>query len=145
VKVKPGPHLGMATFCERVLQEKDGVLTIVRVIDRIIVAVRGTELPRDMPAGQISLTLAIILRSGDAKGRHSLRVRPELPSTEHLAHEMPVLFEGEDRAVNAVIQMNLPITQEGLYWFDVFLDEDQCLTRVPLRIVYQPIQMSATT
>jgi hypothetical protein len=142
---KPGPHLGMAVFCEKVLQEKDGVLTIVRVVDRIIVTASGLDVPSEIPPGQVNVTLAVVLKSGDARGRHSLRVRPELPSGEQLPRtEMPVLFEGEDRGINAIFQIALPIKQEGLYWFDVVLDENQCLTRVPLRIVYQPIRTAAT-
>ena len=58
---------------------------------------------------------------------------------------MPVLFEGEDRGVSAVFQIVMPVRHEGLYWFDIVLNDTQHLTRVPLRIVYQPMQTSATT
>lgn len=59
---------------------------------------------------------------------------------------MPVLFEGDDRGVNAVVQLGLPVDQEGVYWLDVFLDDEKdgpCVTRVPLRVFYQPMQTSA--
>jgi hypothetical protein len=142
---KPGPHIAMAVFCERVLDEKDGVLSVIRIVDRFTITVRGPGVPSEMPAGQINVTLVVGLRSGNAKGRHSLSIWPELPSGERATKtEMPVFFEGEERGVNAVLQIVMPITQEGLYWFDLILDENQYLTRVPLRIVYQPIQASAT-
>ena len=37
--------LVLATFCEKVLQEKDGVLSIIRMIDRIVVTVSGPQFP----------------------------------------------------------------------------------------------------
>jgi len=32
--IRSGPYVQVAAFCERVLEEKDGVLTAVRIIDR---------------------------------------------------------------------------------------------------------------
>lgn len=49
----------------------------------------------------------------------------------------PVLFEGDDDRGNALIaQMNFVANQEGLYWFDVHLNEELA-TRMPLRVAYQ--------
>ena len=31
----PGPYITMATFCEKVLQEADGVLSVIRIIERV--------------------------------------------------------------------------------------------------------------
>ena len=49
---------------------------------------------------------------------------------------MSVHFEGEDRGTNVIYAATLNVEQEGLYWFDVLLD-DELLTRMPLRILYQ--------
>lgn len=56
------------------------------------------------------------------------------------AGRQAVTFEGRGYT-GAVIDVNLDVglEHEGLYWFDVLLD-DQLLTRVPLRVVYQPHQ-----
>lgn len=135
----------MAVLCEKVLQEKDGVLSIIRVIDRLVIGATGADVPAEMPHGQANMTMVIMLKSGDARGRHNLSVSPELPSGGRLPkNQLPVLFEGEDRGINAVINMNLAITEEGLYWFDIILDENQILTRVPLRVLYQPMKTAAT-
>jgi hypothetical protein len=50
----------------------------------------------------------------------------------------PVLFEGEDRGVNLIVNAAFEPDQEGLYWFDVFFEEDR-VTRIPLRAIYQPM------
>jgi hypothetical protein len=143
--MKPGPHVAMGLICEKVLEEKDGVLTIVRVIDRLNIQVMGAGAQSSIPAGvQYTLTLVVSLKSGDARGRNTLGIWPELPSGERLPRrDMAVHFEGEDRGINAVFQIGLPVAQEGLYWFDVLLG-DQVLTRIPLRIVYQPIETATT-
>jgi hypothetical protein len=51
------------------------------------------------------------------------------------------LFEGEDRGVNLILNLNIVVDQEGVYWFNVLL-EDQFVTRIPLRIFYQRIGQS---
>ena len=52
-----------------------------------------------------------------------------------------VVFEGEDRGTNLILTLNIVVDQEGVYWFDVLL-EDELLTRIPLRILYQRIGQS---
>lgn len=63
----------------------------------------------------------------------------EAPSGLKIAEQnLPVLFEGEDRGVNLVLNLNMTLNLEGVYWFGVSL-ENQLLTKIPLRILYQPI------
>jgi hypothetical protein len=38
-----GPYLQMAVFCDRVLQEKGGVISIIRVVDRLIITATGPD------------------------------------------------------------------------------------------------------
>jgi len=136
----PGPFVNVAAVCERTLEEKDGVLTLVRLIDRVIVGALGPEVPAEMPAQTIQLTIVVSLRPGDAVGRYTITVRPEAPSGEQLDPiELPVTFEGgPDRGVNLVLNMQFQAQHEGLYWFDILLDGATQLSRIPLRLVYQP-------
>jgi hypothetical protein len=62
-----------------------------------------------------------------------LAIRPKSPNKEDLPQmTFPVLFEGDDDRGNALIaQMNFVANQEGLYWFDVHLNEELA-TRMPL-------------
>lgn len=138
---KQGPWLASAFICERVLDEKDGVLSFVRVVDRVVQQAIGPEVPVDMPPIQLrDMKLVITLKPGGARGRHALKVRPEAPSGQNLPLlEIPVLLEGEDHGVNLVLNLDLVLEQEGLYWFDILLDDGPAvLTRVPLRAVYAP-------
>ena len=132
-----GPYLSAAVLCQSVLEEKDGVVTLVRLIDRLLIASQGPEAPPTLPPTSINLTAVIWLRSGEARGSHTLKLRPELPSGQSLdAAQVTVHLEGEERGARSVINVNLVAEQEGLYWFDVLFD-DTLLTRIPFRVIYQ--------
>jgi len=133
-----GPFLQAALVCERVLTEQDGVLSLIRVVDRFFQREINTADPEQMPPFTVNATIAIMLKAGAARGRQTLRLRPEVPAGIRLPEvSAPVFFEGEERGVNLLLPMQFQAAQEGLYWFDVIL-EDRLLTRIPLRVVYQP-------
>lgn len=133
-----GPYLQTAVFCEQVLEEKTGTISLIRIIDRIQV----TTPPGSF--GQIVLPpvtpIAVIaLKSGSARGSHQLTIRQEAPNgMKQAAVVLTVLFEGEDRGVNVILPVPVGTDVEGLHWFEVLLD-DQLLTKMPLRIVHQRI------
>lgn len=141
-----GPYLTAACFCERVLEEKDGVLSAIRIVDRVMIqglAQPGAEaLP--MPPIPISLVALVNLKNGAARGSRRLELNPRSPSGLKLPGvSMPVLLEGEDdRGINLRLQVYLQAQEEGVYWFDVLLDGQQ-FTRMPLRVVYQVVTTTA--
>jgi hypothetical protein len=128
-----GPFLAAAVFCEKVLREGDGVLSAIRIVDRYTVSGQADE----MPQAVISTTLLLILKAGVMRGKAKVRILPRTPSGEPLAEmAFDQLFEGDDRGIAIAAALNFPVTQEGLYWFDVAV-EQQILTSMPLRILYQ--------
>lgn len=136
--MQDGPYLALAAICEKVLSEADGVLSLIRVIDRVVVGASGADVPDELPPTPLAFTVVVALKSGSARGRHKLTLRPESPSGQQMSSlEVPIHFEGEDRGANVIINFNLTAEEEGLYWIDV-LFEDKTLTRMPLRVIYQP-------
>lgn len=136
----PGPHVQVATFCEKVLIEQDGVISVIRSIDRFILSASAAAgAPAELPEGGIlQTTLLIILRAGDAKGRHPVVIRAQQPSGAYLPDQsFDATFERDEHGVNLILNMALPII-EGLYWCEVLVGERE-LTRVPLRIMYQRV------
>jgi len=133
-----GPYLAAALFCERVIEEKDGVLSIVRVIDRIIHSASGADTPEVMPPLSYGLTALICLKSGKASGAVQVRVDMESPSgLVKSGPSMTALMEGGegDRGQNLIMKMQMMFEEPGLYWFNVRV-EDKIVTRMPLRVVY---------
>lgn len=132
-----GPYLQAALICEKVLQERDGVLSIVRVIDRTVVAAQGTGAPEEMPPFGANLTLLITLKSGMARGSIPIRITLEQPSgISKEVGTLTAVMEGEgDRGVNLINSMTMQFTEQGLYWFAIRAG-DRLLTKVPFRIIY---------
>ncbi len=131
-----GPYLAAALFCERVLEEKDGVLSIIRIIDRVIQSASGPSTPDQMPPLSYGLTVLICLKPGRAKGTTQVRIDMESPSgLVKPGPSMSALMEGEDRGQNLIMKMQMTFDEPGLYWFNVYV-ENTIITRMPFRVVY---------
>ncbi|WP_322797426.1 DUF6941 family protein [Tepidiforma sp.] len=128
-----GPYLQLAAICENVIEDRSGVLSLIRVIDRITFTALGPG-EFDLQAVEIPLYAVVAFVSGDARGRHdlslSLRGPDDLVRTRLT---VPVLLEGDDRGARAIVRFPFRPDQEGVYWIDVALDE-RPFTRMPLRV-----------
>lgn len=134
-----GPYLAVAVFCEKVLQEGDGVMSLIRIVDRTTVAITSKDAPEDLPPVTLEQTLVLSFKSGFARGKMEVTIKPSTPSGQQLpAVTAGVLFEGHDRGVNLVCPTRLEVKEEGLYWFDVYVGPELA-TRVPYRVLYQRI------
>jgi hypothetical protein len=138
-----GPFVAVATFCEKVMQEADNVLTVVRVVDQLNANATGPDVPDEMPPLPTNLHIAIVLRRGAARGRQKVKLRPEAPGGEQrdIAIETFVNLTGDPEAgANIVIDFSgFAVDREGLWWFDVlFGDVETLLARIPLRVNYHP-------
>jgi hypothetical protein len=133
-----GPYLNMAVLCEKVLREQDGVISVIRVVERVTIT-PPPDAPEQMPPTSLNLVLAVALRAGVMHGQMNVRMTLTTPGgSETQMGSIPVLFEGQDRGVSLVTNLNLVVGEQGLYWISIYLEE-QMLTRVPLRIMYQRI------
>ena len=131
-----GPHLKSAVFCEKILRESDGVLSLIRVVDRVTISARGPGAPDTMPKTPYHITAVIMLTSDRARGRHEIKIEPEEPSgLKKSPFLVTVQMEGEDRGANVVMDMHFTFELEGLYWFYVYFD-DTLLTKMPFRVMY---------
>jgi hypothetical protein len=134
-----GPYIQVAALCEQAIEDKTGALSLIRLIDTITHTEARPDAPIDMPSVTYPMKMVIMLKSGRARGRHELKTVPELPSGEFKPPLVTsVQMEGEERGFNNIFNMLFTFTMEGLYWFNIYLD-DSLLTRIPLRIKYNRI------
>lgn len=132
-----GPFLVAALICDRVLQEKDNVLSLVRIIDQLTHTVVGPSMPDELPKVSYNLTFFLSFKSGRARGRQTVALIMEDPSgIRKRVVSQSMQLEGENRGANLVIQSNITFNMEGIYWFDVLLEE-QLVTRMPFKVMYQ--------
>jgi hypothetical protein len=134
-----GPFIQAAALCEQVIEDKTGVLSLIRIVDTITHTEARPDAPIDMPPVTYPLKMVIMLKSGRSRGRHELKISPELPSGEiKQTFTRSIQLEGEERGANNIINMLFTFTMEGLYWFNIYLD-DSLLARIPMRIKYNRI------
>lgn len=134
-----GPYITTAVFCEKVLQEASGVLTLVRIIDRMEITASGPSTPEEMPPSRLRWTLVITLKSGDARGSHPVRITPYLPSGEKMdSLILPAHFEGGNKGQGLISELDMPLPMPGIYWFHIEVD-DVLMTKVPLEVIYSKI------
>lgn len=135
-----GPYLNAALLCERTIEEPDGVLTLVRLVDKVTAGpTPGAQAEQEFQPFPVRLSLVVVLRRGDATGTYEVKVRPREPDgTELQASGVQVAFPGDDpgEAVNVLINMGLGVQFEGLYWFDILIN-DRVVSRLSLRIEFQ--------
>lgn len=133
----PRPWVQIATICHTALVENTGQLSVIRVTDRITVAGTTAEM-RPQP---LQFNIAILLKSGEMHGQYNVKVRCTSPQgQETVGQEVMFFFEGGDRGVQAILPVAMVATEPGTYWFDVMLEEET-LTRIPLTVLYQKIQL----
>jgi Family of unknown function (DUF6941) len=127
-----GPYVQAALLCERVDQESGGRVTIVRLIDRVIAASVATA------PTIVSCHAVIILKTGSRPGNYKLRLLLTSPSKRPLREfslDISLPHE-EDQGVNVVMPIRFPAYEEGVYWFEVRLDNEELpLTKTSLRLV----------
>lgn len=131
------PYVTAALLCEKVLQEKDGTLSAVRIVDRLQYSVQG------MPEGlkpMASIQGLVAIKSGPVTGEHVIKLFAERPNGDYRdIMSMPVTLLGKDQGQNFILTINVGIEQDGLYWIHILFD-DEPLTQIPLMVTPLPSQ-----
>jgi hypothetical protein len=132
------PYVQAAAFCEQILEDKDGVMSAIRMFDRVSVPTPGAPPPGvsadALPA--IMVKVLLLLKSGSVKGRKNVKVLSESPNGfNRSTAEASADFSGDEWGVNLQFQMSIPLEGEGLYWCNVLVG-NALVTRMPLRITY---------
>lgn len=143
-----GPYLSAALVCEKVLEERNGAKSVIRIIDRVTRQAVGTNPPQEMEPFDYAMAMLIRFKSGRARGTYPLEIQLVKPSGESAPPmRRNILFEGEDdRGLDIVVNMRFRFEQTGIYWFNLILNNVR-LTRIPFRVTYLPqvTQTSAGT
>ncbi|HEY0547052.1 MAG TPA: hypothetical protein VGC91_16865 [Pyrinomonadaceae bacterium] len=141
IENKEKPYLSIAAICQQVLQEKDEVLSGIRFIDTLTLTTQGDNPPEALPPFAIGVSAIVAFKSGLARGKRNVSIALYSPNGEKLTSTAPqtVIFQEDHQGVNIIMRMEVVTKLEGLYWFDVLMDEE-LVTRMPLRIIYAPDQ-----
>ena len=133
------PDLRIAALCERVLEEKDGTLSLIRLIDRLVITAEGTDLPTQLPPGQVPLTAVMSWISG--LGNYEAKIHIDFPDGNSLeSPTLPFYLDSLDKVQNHIVRLVLPVKRTGVYRFNFMLG-DEIKRTVPLRVIYQRKQI----
>lgn len=141
-KFELGPYLAAAVICENVIEDKTGVLSAIKIVDRVTRTAVGLEPPRVMEPFEYEFYILISLKTGENPGVFRVTVQAIKPTNERLppfnysAH----LESPADRGVNIVGKVRIPFDVDGLWWFDVLINDFR-VTRMPFRVIYLPQQI----
>ena len=128
---KPLPYVTAAILCEKVLQEKDESISLMRIADRVQYRLEGA--PKGVKP-MVAIQGLVSIKSGPVTGDHTVRLVIERPNGDRKeAHTQPVKLLGKDHGQNIILNIGLGVEMDGVYWFDVEFD-DQLLTRIPITI-----------
>jgi len=134
-----GPYLIVAAFCEQIIEDKAGVLSLIRIVDRMNITTQGPTAPEEMPPAMLNWFLVLTMKSGEARGSHAIKIEPELPSGIRLSPlSLSAHFEGGNRGQNLVTRLNMRLEMPGIYWFRIYVN-DQFLTQIPVEVIYSRI------
>lgn len=140
MSINTGPFIKVACFCDNVIEGKDNVFSLIRIVDIINHHAQGADVPDEMPPFPYKLKMVIMIAPGMARGRHNLKIVPENPMglrDSENAHKLTVHLE-EGRAMNLIADYAFVFDHEGAYMFHVLL-EDIHLTSIPLTIRFNRI------
>jgi len=139
-----GPFLQMAVFCEKVLQEKDGVISPIRIVDSFTFEVPSDKETAQRTSFKMDIFIVVALKSGDYKGKKQLKITPVSPSGKELpGFSGPILLE-KDGGACVIVRFLFAADEEGIYWFEVEID-GELLTKMPMNIIYQKTAITSTT
>lgn len=134
-----GPYLQTAVICEKALEEKDGVISIIRIIDRITVTYVATDASEQLPEIPINYVLVVSFKSGEFIGEKHLRIMLKGPKEEKAKEKplfsLPLRFEGNEKGTNIIINNVMQTKTGGIYWFEIYLDQ-ALYTKVPLYVSF---------
>jgi hypothetical protein len=139
------PLVLAALICEQVLEERDGVLSATRIIDRLLVS---RPVSREVAGVQQSVFFSYlaVLKRGSATfatREHEARLRVRFPSnqSQELTHDpIRVVWpegDAEDAGINLRVRVRISLPDDGLYWIDLRFD-GHLVASTPLRVLFGP-------
>jgi hypothetical protein len=134
-----GPFVSV-TLWENVIEERDGTLTAIRLIDQLNIDVPPSVGP-DVETVLVPKSLAILvtIRDGEPNRAYEINIRLRSPDGRTLTFEPAgrVIAGGSVNGANFIARTSFGSQLEGLYHFDIALGGD-FMTSVPLRVAYGP-------
>lgn len=133
-----GPHLTCFAVCEKVLEEKDGTKSAIRMVNRLTRRVAGENVPKEMAAFEHRFDVLVSLKRGiRGKEKCSYEIRIQNASGEQVrAASGTIRFDGgPGKGVDLRANLLMIFDREGTYWLELYIDE-VLMSRQPIAVHY---------
>jgi hypothetical protein len=132
------PFVAAMVFCERAIEDQEGIFTLVRLFDEL-----NLTIPEDMPEPTeeaplpVQLTLFVALKEYLQEHQEPLTfVALHADGSETILGRMPRLSDPTKMNQNAHITFGLGLSKFEKMWFELRYG-DRPLTRIPLSVTLQ--------
>lgn len=152
-----GPYIALAVLCENALEDKDGVTSLIRIVDTFKIRTQtsaGKYIPSEAiaalaPTLAPTLTFQVVIgiKAGNARGRRTLKIIPKTPSGKQLGETiLPITLDGEKEPRGSMLRASttIVVSEEGLYWIDVLLN-NELVTKIPFSVIYEQVESSSSS
>lgn len=135
-RAKAKPQLAVALFCERAIQDGEGVFTIIRMVDSLTLS--ATALPPNGTVVPLPVTGLFGFRAHGFKGKLPFLLTQVSPAgAKHdIANGVADLKGGMTGAFITAPALPLLYETNGTYRYEVRLDR-RLLATIPLKVVFE--------
>lgn len=135
------PFVEVACICEQVIIDKTNVASIIRIVDQF-----SAEIPENLPPAfppGFPITIYVRLKSGGPARSGKVTVQAKRPDgTLGGKIEANMKFEAPQHGVHFQSQFHIVKPQDGVYWFEVYWDEEH-LTSFSAHVTVKSVPMPA--
>ena len=138
-RTKGGPYLSAALFCDQILEDRDGTLSAIRIIDTVTLKIAASTPPNQ--AIPLSVAMLLTFKSGDSPGKHEIRVDMRSPAGK-LKRGGPQTHELSEQpygGVNLKMITTIMVKKGGVFWIEINLDGRR-ISRTPLNVIVERVQ-----
>ncbi len=140
---KQNLYVAAALFCENIIEDKEGVNTIVRIVDKVFVkSSRPFEEFVHSESTPLLQIMAFVSIKTATKQKLRLRVSIQTPSGK-VGFETRKELESRPDWGGATLKMQIAIKvrEEGAHWLSLY-NNKELLTQMPLTVVYQQVSLA---
>jgi len=130
------PYLKYGVTCEKVLQEKDGVLSLIRIIDKFVLTITGKEPPNELPPEVAPLTIVMGWAGGLGSHEASFSITRPDGTTQKSPQTWSFHLDALHRGHSIILSVPVEVTKAGVYWIEFILN-GEVKGRTPFQVVYQ--------
>jgi hypothetical protein len=125
------PYVSSAFVCEKLLFEKDGAISAIRMVDTFYIPL---DAPNDDVAA-LPVTLYVGIKTDVAiEGTMSIVLQTPNGARTEIPQKWPISLTPELLGANLILTLALGLKHIGWTWADVLFN-DQLLTRIPMRLL----------